>query len=103
MTPYINADDKQQLDQAIDKLLDVLRQLESDEPDIHDHTDDRVMYIITSLFKTIYTHNPTAHNQALGVLENTKLHFFMEHIRSVQKQSKFDSEMSDTIIIKDSE
>lgn len=92
MNPYIRPDEKHKLNPAIGNLLNALRELECDESGMHDQTDDRVLYIITSLLQTLYTHSPSSHNQALGVLENAKLHFHKQHILPQQEQARYDND-----------
>ena len=90
MAIYVKPYEIEQLDPAIDNILDVLRQLELDETDIHDHIDERIIYIISKLLNIIYTHNPSDYNLALGVLEQTKFHFFLDQLLPKQKQDSFD-------------
>lgn len=96
MLTLITKDEQIELDSSIANLLDVLRQLESDETDIYDHTDDRVAYVINELLNRLYTHNSTSHRQAIGLLESIKLKFHLDIVVPDQNQRGFELVLADT-------
>jgi len=93
MTPNIYKENKERLDITIDNLLDLLREIESDEFGTTGTLNDYVGYIIDSILERIYTYNDDVMASAIGLLELTKVRFVNKHVLPIINQSEFDSQL----------
>ena len=93
MTPNIYKENKERLDITIDNLLDLLREIESDEFGTNGTLNDYVGYIIDSILERIYTYNDDVMASAIGLLELTKVRFVNKHVLPIINQSEFDSQL----------
>ncbi len=69
-------DGKQGLDEAVNSVLQALRELECDNDITTNSMEDNVSYVITQVLKEVYGSNNIDQHTGLGVLEFVKLDWF---------------------------
>lgn len=87
--PYIRQEKRDILDPTIDGLIDVLRGMQLDDPE--DNTESNLNYIISKLLNKLYTADYKEINNALGMLDATKLEYYRRVAAPYENQKRFDN------------
>lgn len=88
--PYIVQSKREQLDDAIDNLMDQIRQIESDDP--ANDIGGCLNYIFTKMLLQSYRTNKYSElAQAVSVLEMCKQEYYRKHAAPYEDQKEFDN------------
>jgi hypothetical protein len=87
--PYITQNKRAVLDPVIDQLLNELRGLESDDP-TNTHCGN-LNYVFTQLLQRSYIQKYAELNEAIGVLECTKLELYRRYAAPYENQKITDN------------
>lgn len=73
--PYITQEKREAIDPVVNDLLNVLRDLELDDPD-KNNTEGNINYFVSVLLDQMYTTNYGAMNSAMGLLACIQAEFY---------------------------
>ena len=88
--PYINQSKREDLNPAIDQIINTLRGLESDDPE--NDTEGNINYVISSMLSKIYPGARYAEiNAAMGILSSATAEYYRRVAVPYETQKAFDN------------
>jgi hypothetical protein len=70
---------KEYLDNAVEYVLQQLRELECDGDDLSNSMEQNLEYIITQVMERIYSSNVTDRTTMLGILSTVQMKWYLTH------------------------
>lgn len=87
--PYIKQDKRDALDSVVTNLVDVLRQLEADDPE--NNFEGNVNYAVTKIIDACYRRSYRDINNVVGVLECIKQEYYRRVAGPYENQKSFEN------------